>query len=322
MATVVSPQTHAQLESTNGFAYVFAGAQIREELTERLDVLQMGLIRGEGDLVGSGSDTLRMTRFGAVGFAETMTAVDETQAVPYTGSTINTDSVTIARYALGKEQSYQDQILQIPAQSLSLQDMIALVPASYLATLRSSVVTAGSTFSSSVSATGVAWSFDNELALIAAFHETEGFEAGMMPVTIRHPEQFTDLRNAIRNEPSLQGNADLMASLLGLGNKSPGGAADFLGFRNFASFDVPTSGGDHVGCAYVPGAIAYCVASTAPVQVENPAATIYVPEYGIMIERKSDGNVATARFNVNAWFGVAKMSASLFPQFKLLSVND
>jgi hypothetical protein len=92
--------------------------------------------------------------------------------------------------------------------------------------------------------------------------------------------------------------------------------------RNFASFDVPTSAGDHVGCAYVPGAIAYCVASTAPVQVENPAATIYVPEYGIMIERKSDGNVATARFNVNAWVGVAKMSASLFPQFKLLSVND
>lgn len=321
MATIAPPASHTQTESTVGFAYVFAAEQIRQEITEELNVLDAGLVMGMGDLAGSGSDTLRVVRFGGLGHAEQMTAMSgETDAIIATGYTINNDSISIGRYGLAKEQTYQDQSLQ-RAEAIGLEEMVALAPGSWMATMRAAVCTAGSGFASGAGTTGAAWDFDEELELVALFHETEGFTVGMRPVTIRHPEQFTDLRNAIRNEPGLQNSAELMQALLGLADADQGGF-NFLGFRNFSSHDVPTSGGDHVGCAYVPGAIAWVVASTLPIQVENPAKTTFVPEFGIVIERRSTGEIATARFAMNAWFGVARLSATLFPQFKITSVND
>lgn len=322
MTAIASPASHAQSEPITGFSYVFAAEAIRQELTEQLDLVGLGAAQLVGDLVGSGSDTIRITRFGGLGFAETMTAMSgETDPIVPSGFTMGYDTVTIARYGLGKEQTYQDQILQRD-DSISLEDMEALVPQTWMATLRSLLVTVGSTFSTSVSNTGVDWDYDAELELVAAFHETEGFDPMVhRPITIRHPEQYTDLRNAIRNEPGLQGDAMLQQALQGLGQSAQGGF-NFLGFRNLSSTDVPTSAGDHVGCAYVPGALAWAVASTSPIRTANPASTAYIPEFGIILERGSEGGIATGDFKVNAWVGTAKLAAALYPQFKLLSVNN
>lgn len=322
MTAIVSPASHAQTEALVGFSYVFAAEAIRQELVEQLNLLSMGAAMLVGDLVGTGSDTIRVTRFGGLGFAETMTAMaNETDPIVPSGFTLGFDTVTIARFGMGKEQTYQDQILQ-RSDTISLDEMEALVPSTWLATLRSSLVTVGSTFSASVSNTGADWDYDAELELIAAFHETEGFDPMVhRPMTIRHPEQYTDLRNAIRNEPGLQGDSLLQQALLGLGSDAQGGF-NFLGLRNLSSNDVPTSGGDHVGCAYVPGALAWAVASTSPVRTANPGASAYIPEFGIVLERKSEGGIATGSFAVNSWFGTAKLAAELYPQFKLLSVNN
>jgi hypothetical protein len=323
MATIVSPGSHAQTESTVGFSYVFTGNKIRQEITEQLNVLGMGLVSLEGELTGQGSDTLRVTRFGALGFAETMTAMTtETQAITPTGYTINSDSITIGRYGLAKEQTYQDQMLQ-RAEAVGLAQMGALAPQSWLATMRDALCTVGASFASGAGTSGSAWDYDEELELIALFHETEGFDPAVhFPVTVRHPEQYTDFRNAIRNEPGLQNDASLQQALLGLAGKEAGGAFNFLGLRNFASHDVDASGGDHVGFAYVPGAIAWVTASTLPIAVANPATTVFIPEFGIVIEYKSTGSIATAAFDMNAWFGLAKLSATIAPQFKITSVND
>lgn len=321
MATIISPASFAQSNSVVGYSYVIAAQQIQQEITEELDVLKAGLATLVGDLAGQGSDTLRVTRFGGLGFAETMVAMTtETEAAVASGFTLNSDSVTIARYTLAKEETYQDQILGRPEQ-LRLDDMVALAPRSWLATLRSLVVTVGSTFSASVGTSGADWTYDDELDMVAAFRETEGFNERMKPVAIRHPEQLTDLRNSIRNEPGLQASVDFQQKILGLTDEAQG-AFQFLGIRNFPSFDVPTSSGNHVGCAYVPGALAWAVASTMAITPDNPATTAWVPEFGIIIERKATGEVATARFVMNAWMGVAKLSNALYPQMKLISVNN
>lgn len=322
MATILPPSSFAQNQATVGHAYVFAGEKIRQEITERLNVLGLGLVMGVGDLAGSGSDVIRITRFGGIGFAEQMTAMaDETQAIASSGHTIAHDTVTIGRYGLAKEQTYQDQILG-RAEAIGLDDMASRAPNSFLATLRNLVAAAGATFSSGVGTSGSAYTYDDELELVASFHETEGFDAAMGVVSLRHPEQYTDLRNSIRNEPGLNNDSALQQRILGLGDGSDPASFDFLRIRNHSSHDVPTSGGDHVGCAYVPGAIAWVVASTMRVEPEDPSKTVYVPEFGLVIERKSTAEVATAKFVSNAWFGVDTLDASLFPQFTITSVND
>lgn len=325
MANIIPAASFAQTRGTVGHAYVFAGQQIFEEITEQLDVIGAGLVMGVGDLQGTGSDTLRITRYGALGWAEAMVAMaGETDQIVPTGYTLGHDSVTIGRYGMAKEQTYTDQTLS-RAETVGLDDMVSMVPMSFLTTLRQGAATIGATFASGAGTSGQPWTYDDELDLIALFHETEGFASAVQrngaPKSLRHPEQYSDLRQSIRNEPGLQGSAELQQKLLGLSTAN-GGGFDFLGLENHASHDVVTSGGDHVGCAYVPGAIAWAVASTLAIGVENPAATLWVPEFGIIIERKSTSEIATARFAANAFFGMAKLDASLFPQFKITSIND
>lgn len=322
MPTILPPGSFAQQQGTVGLPYVYTGERIRQELTERLNVLALGLLVGVGDLQGRGSDVIRITRFGGVGFAEPMTAMaDETSPVPTSGHTVNNDTVTLGRYGLAKEETYQNQILQ-QAEQLGLDDMAQRAPNSWLKTLRQNMCVAGATFSAGVGTSGAAYTYDDELELVSSFHETEGFDASLGVVSVRHPEQYTDLRRSIRNEPGLQSDANLFLALQGLAQGTSQGAFNFQGMRNHSSHDVVTSAGDHVGYAYVPGALAWVVASTMAAQVEDPSKTVWVPEFGIILERKSTAEVATAKFVMNAWFGVDTMDPTLFPQFTITSVND
>ena len=97
---------------------------------------------------------------------------------------------------------------------------------------------------------------------------------------------------------------------------------DFLGFRNFATFDITDSGGDHQGFAMAPGAIGWAVASTLGVKVEDPDRALFVPEFGLVCEQKTDGNVATGQWDANAYFGVATADPSIAPQTRIISIND
>ncbi len=325
--SILSPATHGQAESTVGFSYVFAEEQLRREIAEELDVMNAGLAQAVGDLAGSGSDTLRVTRVGGIGWSEKLTALaGETDPITPTGHTLGLDTVTLGRYGLAKEQSFQDMGLQRAGvrAAVSLAAQRSVIAQSWAATLRELVADVGATFSTSQGTTGVAWDLDSELELIAAFGETNGFDPRRhFPRTLRAPKAYTQFRNSLRNEPGFQGDAQLMQALLGLGGiKEAGGAFNFLGLVNFASHDVPESGGDDVGCAYVPGAIVWCVMSTSAIAEEvGPDAVMVVPEYGIIVTRKTEGGVATGRFDVNCWMGVDNVDPTLCPQYKLLSVT-
>ena len=320
--SIVAPASHTQTESTVGFSYVFAEEEIRQEIAEQLDALDAGLAEAVGDLAGSGSDTIRVTRVGGIGLAERFTAMStETEAIPASGYTLGLDTVTIGRYGLAKEQTFQDQGLQRPGGSIGLDRLMSEVPRSWVATLRYLVATAAGTFASGSGTSGVAWSLDDELELIAAFHETAGYDPSnpaMIPRTMRAPICYTQLRNSLRNEPGYQSDAAMMSALLGLNNgKTPGGAFPFLGLVNFASNDVVTSGSDRIGGAWVPGAIAWATMSTSSIRTVNPAATMMIPQYGILIVEETVAGIATGRFAANAWVGVDLVDATLAPQFTI-----
>jgi len=318
MTTISPVNTHGQFEGDVGFSYVFAAEAIRLEIAERLDPISESLAVLYGDLTASGSDVLRITRYGGVGFHEAMTAMStETEPIVASGLTTNFDTITLGRYGLAKEESYQAKILSREGM-INIDALAQLVGPSWLKTLRQQVASTGAGITGVTGTSGTAWTFDDELDLVAYYHETEGFDGGV--IAVRHPEQFTDLRGSLRTEPNYQFPeiTSAIQELRGAGGALP----TFLGIMNYSSFDVTSSGGDHQGFSYVRGGIGWVRASTLPVTVEDPDRAIVVPEFGLIIEFKSSGNVATARFDANAWFGTGLLDPTLFPQRRIRSIND
>lgn len=316
MATITAPATFAQLTDIS-YTYVFAEQEIRREIADQLNLLQLGVVPLVGDAAGTGSDTIRVTRLGGVGWQEAMsTMVSETGAITPTGFTTGFDTVSIARHGLAKEESYTAQILGREPAAM-LEGLKNLIPESWLKTYRQKVATAGASFADTVGTSGAVWTFDDELDLCAYFNEVEGFAGDA--VTMRHPEQYTQLRESIRNEPNFQ-YPEITSALQQI---RPGGNfVDFLGFRNFATHDVTTATGDHQGFAFVPGAIGWAVASTLGVKVEDPEMAMVIPEFGLVCEWKSTGNEATAQWDANAYFGVATADPSVAPQVRIISINN
>lgn len=321
--TVLAPSSFGQAQSDLGFSYVFAATRIREEINEALDPMAIGMLRAEGDFTNSGSDTIRIPRFGGIGYAERMQAMSgETSPIAATGYTSDFDTLTVGRYGLAKEATLQGMVLN-REDGVTLELMQSKVPESYVATARNLMCVAGANFSSSVGTSGAAWTYDDELELRAAYIETVGFET-LAPLgiwSVRHPEQFTDLAHSLRNEPAFQGS-DLLRQLLGL--QRDGGAIDVLGIQSRPSHDVVTSGGDHVGFSWVAGALVMGRPSTAGLagRVSDDGDNMIIPELGMIIKRSGSGQTAQERFDANTWIGVDTVDPTLAPQFTLVSVND
>lgn len=326
MSAVFSPASHAQTVTDLGHAWVYAEAKLEALLTEELNVFGAGLVAGVGDLMGSGSDTLRLRHYTGIGAAESFQPMaSETEEIVPTGFTTGVDTVTIARYGLAKEQTYQDAILQegVVAEILALDKMVDLIPASWMSTVRGLWGTTISTFADVVGTAGAPWTVDDELELLAYFREIEGYDPRKhgLPVSGRGVKQLTQLRNGLRNEPYLQASAETLNRLLGVGEEA-GGGFEFYGMRNVGTHDVATNGGDAIGGAYIPGAVAYCVASTTPAPVQDPTRSLFLHMMGLVMESRSNDRTATARLTANAWLGMAKRSASLFPQCRVRSINS
>lgn len=316
MTIIAPPATHGQVSTDLGFAYIFAQEEIRRELADMLNVLALGVVPLVGDAAGSGSDTIRVTRIGGVGWSEAMATMGgETDPITVTGFTTGFDTVSIARHGLAKNESYTAQILGREPAAM-LEGLKAQIPGSWLKTFRQKVAVAGAGFADTVGVSGAVWTFDDELDAVAYFNETEGFNGAA--VTMRHPEQYTQLRESVRNEPNFQ----FPEITLALQSLMPGGTfMDWLGFRNFSTHDVTDNAGDHQGFAFVPGAIGWAVASTMGVKVEDPDQALVIPDFGLLCEWKSTGNVATAQWDANAYFGVATADPSVAPQTRLISLN-
>jgi len=317
MASISPPALASAVNNEVGFAYTFAQIAIERRLQDALNVEAAGLVRLVGDAAGSGSDVIRVTNIGGIGFNLAMSALaSETAAITPSPFDLGYSTVTIADYGLAFEESYKAQVLgREPAAMLDA--LVQTMPESFLRTLRDLVATTVAGFTTSVGSSGTALTMDNALDLLAAFRENPG---SGQPVVMLHPKQVSDLVDSIRSETTLSLSVSEFGGLQGL----QGGAQTI---RNFAGlgFDISMSTSitddttDYFGGAYSAGGVGYAVGSTAGVRARGIDA-IRIPEFGTIVTFPSSSSTnGKETAEARSFLGVAAGSSDVFVQRKVIS---
>ena len=83
MPTLNSPILAADAEAPLGHSFAYLGNAVLQELAEQADLLSGPLFSFVGDVAGSGSDTVRLRRYGGIGAALGMTAMGSETAAPF-----------------------------------------------------------------------------------------------------------------------------------------------------------------------------------------------------------------------------------------------
>jgi len=319
MATFTAPVSHASVEPQLGRNYELVGDRIDQELAEQFDPTMGSLVVRLADLAGSGTDTTRVRRTGGWGWDNVFAAMGgETDAIVASAISGAFDALSIARYGLAYEETFQQAIL---SDSIRLDDDYGSVESfvqSYLALHRSLLCTTGATISTNAADSAATLDVDDMINLRALYHETEGFSG--RPVVMLKPRQFSALTASMRTETALA-TSDLRFDADQGIRANSGQVSAFLGFDIYTSNDVVASSGDDVGFSYVPGAIGYGVGGTQDMGDLEDARAVTVPDWGIVITTRTVGQQAYKRKDANAWLGYTLLSADVFPQF-LLSSDD
>jgi hypothetical protein len=317
MASISPPALASAVNNEVGFAYTFAQIAIQRRLEDALNVQAAGLVRLVGDAAGSGSDVIRVTNIGGIGYNLAMSALaSETAAITPSPFDLGYSTVTIADYGLAFEESYKAQILgREPAAMLDA--LVQTMPESFLRTLRDLTATTVAGFSTVIGSSGTALTMDNALDLLAAFRENPG---SGQPVVMLHPKQVSDLVDSIRSETTLSLSFSEFGVLQGLQ-----GCAQTI--RNFAGlgFDISMSTSitddatDYFGGAYSAGGVGYAVGSTAGVRARGIDA-IRIPEFGTIVTFPSSSSTnGKETAEARSFLGVAAGSSDVFVQRKVIS---
>ena len=318
MTTINAPLTHGQLKGDLGFDFVYAEQEILEELQDRLSV--MSLLPLVGDVAGTGSDTLRITNMGNVGFSVRMDAL-ATETSRITPKTITTgySTVTTGQYGLAHSESYRAQNLGREP-GVRLESLKAQVPNSFMATLRYLTCVEGSTFAgTAVGSTSQQLAVDDILDYATILRETLGSGVRGNPVAMLSPQQVTQLLNSAKAHPAYQNSIADFTSVQGLDFRQQIDNFLGLGFNVLMTDDVQQSGGAYRGFGFSPGGIGWAVASSSNIVTANPA--MYIPQFGMLIEDLTEGGATAERiYNARAEFGVAKGDGTMHVQTPILSV--
>ena len=309
MATITPPITHGQTEGITGYSYVFAEQEIRESFKDRFDAVQMGLVSLWGDVAGTGSDTLRVTYIDGTGLDVAMDALaNENSSITPKNVVLDYSELTVAQYGIGYSDTYMQQALsREPA--VSLDALKAKAPGNWIATIRNLACTVGAGFTSvTVGDTSSDLSIDDMIDLQTVFSEKLGSTERGLPIVTLSPQQVTQLRASAAANAAYKNSIAEFASVIGYGSVSSNEQPNFLGLGYaLAQTDaVTTSGGAYRGFAISPGAIGWGRASTTPIRTANPAGTIYIPEFGLIVEEIVTGAAqATREWQARAMIGVA-----------------
>jgi hypothetical protein len=311
MTTQAAPFSHANFESDLGYSYVFAAEEIREVLTDRMNSMALGVAPLVGDFAGSGTDTLRITHMGGVGWNLEMTALaSETDTITPSTLTTGYSSVALGFYGAGHEETYKQQLLSREPKVL-LDALKAKVPETFLSTWRSVYCTTGATISTAIGSASYYNSIDDLLDFVAAYRENPG--SGRPKITA-NTVQGTKLLESARNEPAFQAAAAEFQKQQAMSD-SMQSLPNFLGLGvDFAlTNEVGQSGSAYQGFGHSLGGIGWAVCSTGALKTANPQGTILIPEFGIVIEEKTDGSGQTIRgYEARAAFGMALGDTSVF----------
>ena len=317
MASISPPALASAVNNEVGFAYTFAQIAIQRRLEDALNVQAAGLVRLVGDAAGSGSDVIRVTNIGGIGYNLAMSALaSETAAITPSPFDLGYSTVTIADYGLAFEESYKAQILgREPAAMLDA--LVQTMPESFLRTLRDLTATTVAGFSTVIGSSGTALTMDNALDLLAAFRENPG---SGQPVVMLHPKQVSDLVDSIRSETTLSLSVSEFGGLQGL----QGGAQTIrnfagLGFDISMSTSITDDSTDFFGGAYSAGGVGYAVGSTAGVRARGIDA-IRIPEFGTIVTFPSSSSTnGKETAEARSFLGVAAGSSDGFGQRKVIS---
>lgn len=326
MTTINAPFTHAQLEGDLGSAYELAD-EIRLRTAEELDVLsQAGLLKLEGDLAGSGSDTIRVRNLGGIGFAATMTTVaNETATVAPSTMVTGYDSIALGIHRYKLTESYTASGLRAPGVP-SFRDLTMWTPGTIARKIRQMWAALGATITLSTGGTGTALDISDWLTLGAIFSTSVASYPLGRPKVALHPQQLYHQTNGL--QPSARAETALIyGGPSTFGDNQGVGSSQILpnwlslGMDIVISDDVTDDATDYQGFAYRPGSLGYAVMSTGQVETVWPEQTMRLPTLGAIIEWLTDGQAQTVLgFQATMWLGMALGSTSVWgPQYRVIS---
>lgn len=326
VVNVLPPIQHSNTFGTVGHAFLFAAERIRLELQDRLSLTQMNVIALRGDVAGTGTDTLRITDYGNVGFSLPMQALaTETDTVAASLVRLGFETVTVGQFGVSHSETYKHQALsREPA--IGLDQLKMLVPDSWERTFRDQIAITGSGIVTAVGTAATTLSVDDHLDLITAFRTNLG---NTRPFSLIDPTQIDQLQRSYRNEPAFTNTSGDFASLLGLvtGGQDPSTVTQM--FPNFAGMGIDfattdsivQSGGAFQGFAFPFGGIGWAVSSTGPVIPANTVGAIRVPQFGLIIEELTEGGAQTTRqYRATAFFGTALGSTRVHTLRRVISL--
>lgn len=321
MTTINPAFSFDQLQGDLGLDHVFAQQEILETLKDELNVLGLGVVPLQGDLVGSGSDTLRITNMGNIGFDVPMDALaTETSSINPKTITTGFSTVAIALFGLGHSETYKNQVLGREI-AVTIDELKKRVPESWLATFRSLVATAGAGFATAVGSATQPQSVDDWIDLATVYREQLGSARRGPPTTFLAPAQVTQSVASARNEPAFQNSINDFQAIQGLDMRQVIDNFLGLGFRVAMTDDVTQSGGAHQGFAFSMGGVGWAVASTNPIRPSNPQGAMLIPEFGLIIEEVAGAGTNGKRaYEARSFFGVAAGSSDVHVQRRVIAL--
>lgn len=319
MATFPAPISQADTQATFGKSFEYFGDALRQEMTERFNVLDTGLFGGVFNVAGSGSLTVRRRFHGGIGGALPMIAMgSETEAISASSLTGNYDDLTVARYGLAFEETWQRALVQ--SDGITLDQLAASIADSWVSRLRALACVSGAAISSAAVDSSSALSLNDWATVVATLAETEGFTG--QAVAILHPEQVTDLRAGLRAEPGVYNDAASFKPSQTLMPNVSLQFADLWGIAVYQSFDVTTASSKWNG--FVCGGGAFAIGLGAPTGLSIPAGAqpVYMPDMGMVVTRGSNDRQAFSDVTANAWMGIGRVNTALAPQYLIKSQNN
>lgn len=312
MTAFTSPVKHSQTQGTLGQAFALLGPEVDQALTNRINVVEAGMLVPLGVVSNTGSTTVRKRWATGFGYATPMTAVSETGAVEASGFEASYDDVTVARYGIAAGSSFMREIFG--NDGLGIREMAATHADSYMATLRSLLFSSFTSMANSAGTSGADLDLDDIFALIALYEAIPGFNGRVM--NLLAPKQLKELRAALRAYAGLQFQepTEQLQGLTGTSFKF-----NFLGMSFYLAHGLSTASGDLVGASYAVNKFGFVAGNTSAVPVDGAANVSVLPDWGLITVGNIDGAQAQMRVDTSAFIGVGAASDSLIPGYRILS---
>lgn len=328
MATLATPQGFSNGGSdlaAAGLTLSYLVGNLEMAMMDTLDPVATGMVRLKIDMAGKGTDTLRMPYVDDVGFSRRFSSL-ATENASITASAVTTgySAITLGMYGLGHSVTQRQRILSQPGTTVTLPELISMVPQSYLATLRYLGCVAGAAISTNIGSASAALSEDEIYTLAAAIISTSGAGDRGRPLVTLHPEQLNQLRTSLRSSPAFVQNLNAYLQAAGAADGSRFGNFMGLGFDVQKTEDVVVDTGVYQGFAVAPGGMGFAVASVSGLAADMPAAAeaVYLDQYGLIIYRTVSGlDTAVNGYQGRAHLGVAMGDTNVFLQRGMISVQ-